>query len=267
MEIKHQFDPEYETIPEWNNKKVYSYHLYNVQEQYKRLGLDFKDVELDLIETSKFNELNDELNNKETGILVVSGSEKNLAERLFYGSFVEKSIFKLDTNVLLVKNEIKENIKHIAVAIDMNKDDANLIFQAINAAKQLGASITLVHAMTLNSWEFYNEVLKHKNSLPTDATGHLGEKHKHAEKVLDELRKKVEDAGVECKEVVQVGYGEDYAQIINRYVTENPVDLMFIEPHKGILQSFHTGSTSFDLIKNTPVNFFIVKERFKVFLT
>jgi nucleotide-binding universal stress UspA family protein len=246
------YAPDYAEVKEWETKIALPV-LARIDEMFKRLGLNKNDTRLDVVSSSRYKDLDAFLVSNQASLLVTSASTKSGVERFFLGSFLEKAIFNLTTNILLIKKEITELPKNITMSIDLENDDSYVFNTATSMAKSLKAKLNLVH--TLGHTPLDMAAKEYSQSIKEFVEG----RNQHSDNALEELKQKAIAQGVECEKALCITVGKTAEQDIQDYLKANPTDLLFIQPHPGLFKGFHAGSTSFALIKHLDTNFFIVK--------
>jgi nucleotide-binding universal stress UspA family protein len=126
-------------------------------------------------------------------------------------------------------------IQRIVVATDFSEIADTVVDQALDLARQLGASITLVHAYEIPIYGFPEGVLV----APPDIASRIGSS---AEAQLERLAKRHADSGVPISTVLRMGAAWDE---INAVAEEQSADLIVVGTHgrRGLARAL-LGSTA-----------------------
>jgi nucleotide-binding universal stress UspA family protein len=140
-------------------------------------------------------------------------------------------------------------IHRIVVATDFSELAQTVMDDALDLAKQLGASITVVHAYEIPIYGFPDGVLV----APADLASRLGEA---AQTELDRLGKTYADRGVPITTVLRMGAAWDE---INAVAEETKADLIVVGTHgrRGLARAL-LGSTAERLIRTATRPVFVV---------
>ncbi len=112
-------------------------------------------------------------------------------------------------------------IKHVVVATDFSELAATVVDQALDLAKQLGASVTLVHSYEIPIYGFPEGVLV----APPDVASHL---QTAAQTQLDAIAKEHEGRGVKLSTVLRMGAAWDE---VNAVAEDTKADLIVVGTH------------------------------------
>ncbi len=214
----------------------------------------------EIVEGSSFEEVESFLNGHEDPMVIVSNSQVDKLSKILFGSFVEKVIFRTSQNVFIAKKEVNE-IKKIGVCFDPVQDCDNLIDQAIIFAKQVGAEIDIIHVESFDSREIYKNVFATEIDVEKQKNDYMGYQRKLVTAKFEEYKKLIEDQGVKCGLDLVITVDKAPAENLLSHLKENPLDVIFVEPNAGFMDTFRFNSTSYDLIKHIPTNFVIIKEK------
>jgi nucleotide-binding universal stress UspA family protein len=140
-------------------------------------------------------------------------------------------------------------IQRIVVATDFSELADTVVDQALDLAKQLGASLTLVHAYEIPIYGFPDGVLV----APADVAASISSA---AQSSLDAIAKRHESAGVTLKTVLRNGPPWDE---INAVAAAEKADLIVVGTHgrRGLARAL-LGSTAERLIRTATLPVFVV---------
>jgi nucleotide-binding universal stress UspA family protein len=140
-------------------------------------------------------------------------------------------------------------IQRIVVATDFSDLAETVIDHALDLAKQLGASLTLVHAYEIPIYGFPDGVLV----APAELASRLGTS---AQEALDSVAKRHADRGVALTTVLRMGPAWDE---INAVAEETKADLIVVGTHgrRGLARAL-LGSTAERLIRTATRPVFVV---------
>jgi nucleotide-binding universal stress UspA family protein len=140
-------------------------------------------------------------------------------------------------------------IQRIVVATDFSDLADTVVDQALDLAKQLGASLTLVHAYEIPIYGFPDGVLV----APADLASRLGTA---AQTQLDGLALRHAERGVPLKTVLRMGAAWDE---INAVAEETGADLIVVGTHgrRGLARAL-LGSTAERVIRTATRPVFVV---------
>ena len=140
-------------------------------------------------------------------------------------------------------------IQRIVVATDFSDLADTVIDQALNLAKQLGASVTLVHSYEIPIYGFPEGVLV----APPDVASRIGDA---AQSQLDNLAKRHADRGVPLATVLRMGAAWDE---INAVAAEKKADLIVVGTHgrRGLTRAL-LGSTAERILRTATLPVFVV---------
>jgi nucleotide-binding universal stress UspA family protein len=140
-------------------------------------------------------------------------------------------------------------IHRIVVATDFSDLADTVVDQALDLAKQLNASITLVHAYEIPIYGFPDGVLV----APADVASHIGAA---AQASLDAIAKRHETRGVSIATVLRVGPPWDE---INAVAAEKSADLIVVGTHgrRGLARAL-LGSTAERVIRTAKLPVYVV---------
>ncbi len=253
-------DQLYKEIEEWS-KKVPLHLVDEMKEQYQRCSVAMKDFELDVIEGKKFSALQEYFKSQDKDdLILITTSDDTFFERVFFGNFVEKLIFGTEQAVYLAKKEITHLPKKIGVCFDPEHDQLNFLNQVKNFAKVFECEVEIIYVESFDSRDLHQNVFATNQDAEKNKNNYLAYKRKLAEEKFEEYEKAFEKEGINTRVELIFSVDKTPAENLKKYFTENPVDLLFVEPHPGFKNGFRFNSTSYDLIKNVPVNFIVVKE-------
>lgn len=255
LEMTLSYSPSYVEVAEWDNYKVPEAILAKIDTSLMRMDLNKASLRVDVIPTNNFDHIQEYIDENNGDLLLIGASHKNAVERFFLGNFFEKSIFKLKTDILVVKNEINSLPKNITVGVDLDTDDDLLSLHAQNLAKQFKADVTLVNVVIHSHLEYAAK--EYSDSI----RDYVETRNVHAQKKLENLAKKFNDNGVHAHKVIKLAVGTKESDELEEYLENNETDLFCVEPHPSIFNGFHLGSTSLNLINHANNNFLIVKSK------
>ena len=140
-------------------------------------------------------------------------------------------------------------IHRIVVATDFSELADTVVDSALDLAKQLGASVTLVHSYEIPIYGFPDGVLV----APADLASRLGAA---AQVELDRLARRHADRGVPISTVLRMGAAWDE---INAVAEETKADLIVVGTHgrRGLARAL-LGSTAERLIRTATRPVFVV---------
>ncbi len=253
-------DDLYYDVSEWESKAPT--HLKDeINDQFKRLSMSHKDLNVEFVEGRKFQSLKDYLNGKsEDDLIMITTSDDSMWERVLFGNFVEKLIFGTKNPIYLVKQEIDHAPKKIALCFDPEQDGKKFLEHARNIAKTFNALVEIIYVEAFDSRDLHKNIFATNQDTEKNKNNYLAYKRKLAEEKFEEYQAFFKKEGVESDVKIILAVDKTPAENVIHHIKQNPVDLLMVEPSRGFTNGFKFNSTSFDLIKNVPANFIIVKE-------
>jgi len=257
-------DDLYYKVSEWGSKAP-AHLREEIEGQFKRLGLTNKDLAIEFVEGGKFNALQDYFKGKsEEDLVMITTSDDTLWERVLFGNFVEKLIFGTKNPVYLVKRDIEHPPKKIAICFDPEQDGQRFLYHAAKIAKTFGATVEIIYVEAFDSRDLHKNIFSTNQDTEKNKNNYLAYKRKLAEEKFEEYEAFFKKQGVESAVKIILAVDKTPAENVINHLHKNPVDLLMVEPSQGFTKGFKFNSTSYDLIKNVPVNFIIVKEDHKL---
>lgn len=250
----------YVETKEWK-KSIPKHVNKDLKDQFSRCSLETGIGNLHILEGNNFEVVAKFSNGFENPLIVVSASNTDRISKILFGSFVEKIVFRTSQNVFIAKKEIKNGIKKVGVCFDPMQDSENLLDQAIDFSKSVGAVIDIIHVEAFDSREIYKNVFATESNVEVEKNNYLAYQRKLCNDKFSNYKKKIEAAGVSCGIDLVITVDKAPAENLLNHLKKNPVDVLFVEPHPGFMDTFRFNSTSYDLIKHVPTNFVIVKEK------
>jgi nucleotide-binding universal stress UspA family protein len=242
-----------ESIP---GTKLPTHIAEDYRELKKRTGENLEGLKV--VESKSFNEIRSYL--PKESYFVVSQSDRGAMSKLFFGSFAEKAIFKTPNNVLLIKQKITTPIRKIGICFDPNQDNEKVLDDAIEFAKTFKSSIDLIYVDSFDSRKIYKNVFLTEVDSEAEKNKYIVAEKKKTQEKFSKYKEKIEARGVTCDLDLIVTVDRAPAEDLIAHLNSNPVDILFVEPNPGFMESFRFNSTSYDLIKHVPCNFVIIKQ-------
>jgi nucleotide-binding universal stress UspA family protein len=143
-DISLPYFPNYVEVKEWN-AKISEPVLARIEQQLKRLQLTKAQLKIEIIDATGFKKFDSFLQTNDCSLLMIGASQKSGIERIMLGSFLEKAIFNLTVNLMVIKNLITAAPKNIALSIDIEHDDGLIVGQACRLAKLFNTGVNLLH--------------------------------------------------------------------------------------------------------------------------
>lgn len=246
---------------EFLNFTVPSHLVSDIEDQLKRVNYPMDKLKLKVLESDSFKAVIDYANEHKDDCVVVTVSDEDALSKLLFGSFADKTLFKIPNNVLLLKSSLKHPIKKIGVCFDPSQDSESVLDEAIKYAKFFNASVDLIYIEAFDSREIYKNVFLTEGNPEKEKNNYIAYQKKLATKTFEKYQEKISKAGVNCNIDLEVTVDRAPSHDLIKHLKENPVDLIMVEPSQGFLQNFKFQSTSYDLIKHVPSNFLIIKEQ------
>ncbi len=256
-------DDLYYDVSEWGSKAPV--HVKEeMNDQFKRLGITPKDLNVEFIEGGKFQSLKDYFNGKsEDDLVMITTSDDSVWERVLFGNFVEKLIFGTKNPVYLVKQKIDHAPKKIGLCFDPEQDGKKFLNHALDIAKIFEASIEMIYVEAFDSRDLHKNIFATNQDTEKNKNNYLAYKRKLAEEKFEEYQEFFKKEGIDSDVKIIVAIDKTPAENLINHLKQHPVDVLMVEPSQGFTNGFKFNSTSYDLIKNVPVNFVIVKEEKK----
>jgi len=251
-DISLPYFPDYVEVKEWN-EKISEPVLARIDAQLKRLNLTKNDIKIEVVDSQGFKKLDAFLQTNDCSLLMIGASHKSGLERIMLGSFLEKAIFNLTVNLMVVKNLITSAPKNLALSVDIEHDDGMIVGQACQVAKVFNTGLNIVHFVNYTSLDIvaqdYSDLIK----------TYVETKRREAEHKIKKWQEVITKEGVTCSKTVHITCTDNVEGEISEYVEKENIDLLFIEPHPGMLKGFRFNSTALPLLKHANTNFFVVK--------
>jgi len=251
-DISLPYFPNYVEVKEWN-AKISEPVLARIEQQLKRLQLTKAQLKIEIIDATGFKKFDSFLQTNDCSLLMIGASQKSGIERIMLGSFLEKAIFNLTVNLMVIKNLITAAPKNIALSIDIEHDDGLIVGQACRLAKLFNTGVNLLHFVNYTSLDIvaqeYSDVIK----------TYVETKRREAEYKVAKWHDVIVKEGVPCHKTVYMTCTDNVEGEISQYVQKENIELLFVEPHPGILKGFKFNSTTLPLLKHANTNFFVVK--------
>jgi nucleotide-binding universal stress UspA family protein len=236
------------------DKQVELHQKFNeaFNKQLSRVDLKPGQFTLEIVEGSNFALINQIIKKNNIGLVMVNHSTKSDFTRLFAGSFSEKAIFNLKAPVMLVKEN--RPVKTVGVSIDLTEDDLTLPKNAIEFAKKTNAKVKLFYVENFSQFGLIG--LNINLSIQT----FLEQRRELAYETLKNIEISLKQEGVSTEIITSVTVGEEPWKSIEKFIQSENIDLLCVQPHDGLFNTFHLGSTTLQLIKHTPINLVCFKE-------
>ena len=231
----------------------------DLKDQFSRTSLKAGEGKLQVLESTDFETVGNFLSDFDDAMVVVSNSDSDQLTKILFGSFVEKIVFQTNEDVFIAKKEITDGIKKVGVCFDPAQDQEDFLDKAISFAKKVKAEIDIIHVEAFDSREIYKNVFATETNIEKEKNDYMAYQRKLVTDKFQEYKQKIEAAGVKCDIELILTVDKAPAENLLNHLKNDPVDVIFVEPNPGFMDTFRFNSTSYDLIKHIPTNFVVVK--------
>lgn len=233
--------------------------LERIELQLSRLNLNKQSFEYKEYDGSISDGIDALKTNEDVDFLSIGGSHHGRIHRFFLNTFVEKTLFHLKKDVLVIKDDINA-IKHMTYLMPYGgyvKSDLDKVIRIANAtkAKVLIDSVVPIEYIGFNLEILVNESIS-REVLLNDLSNH----HKIAEDELVHVTNILKQKGIECDYSLKLILNKSPGKTLNEIVTSESSDLVIMKPIDQIFEHLSTSSTTLDFLRNVKRNFYLLSK-------
>lgn len=239
-------------------KKVIDTHtLEGIDAQLTRLNLDKQEFEF-----TKFDGcINDGLDHlkslSDVDMISVGATHHGRIHRFFLNTFVEKNLFNLKKDILVVKNTMSA-IKHITYIMPFGSYIKSDLDKVCRIAKATKAKVLIDTVIPIEYIGYNLEVLMLKATSREVLLNQLSDHHKKAEEEMKHVCSILKQQGIDCKHTLKLILNKSPGKVLNELVIKENSDLIIMKPIDQIFEHLSASSTTLDFLRNVKRNFYLL---------